>query len=236
MDIEEDLPTSDQMFRGRSRTNAKFIVESSLFTTKDRNDVVSMKQRRPILLVSSTSWTEDEKFSVLLDSMKLLDDMIEKGNDLSQTQAQAKNLRTKQLQQQSTKQEKKTNNNNNTENNSESAIEAMERLEHQIGDLQFLLVITGKGDLREFYEKKIEEMDLIHVTIKTMWLASEDYPRMLGSADLGISLHASSSGLDLPMKVVDMFGSRLPVCAIDFDWYELKSMCFIYFISCNFEI
>jgi len=81
-------------------------------------------------------------------------------------------------------------------------------------------VITGKGPLREHYLKEIANAALERVRISTAWLEADDYPRLLGAADLGISLHYSSSGLDLPMKVVDMFGCQLPVLSVRYQCIE----------------
>lgn len=82
------------------------------------------------------------------------------------------------------------------------------------------MIVTGKGPLKSKYMKNVERLQEGWEWVKciSIWLESEDYPILLGSADLGISLHSSSSQLDLPMKVVDMFGCGLPVCALDFAW------------------
>ncbi|XP_078096092.1 chitobiosyldiphosphodolichol beta-mannosyltransferase isoform X2 [Mustelus asterias] len=119
---------------------------------------------RPALLLSSTSWTEDEDFSILLKALEEYEGFITSGITLP----------------------------------------------------SLVCAITGKGPLQDFYNRLINKMNFKYVRICTLWLEAEDYPVLLGSGDLGVCLHKSTSGLDLPMKVVDMFGCCLPVCAIDF--------------------
>lgn len=63
---------------------------------------------------------------------------------------------------------------------------------------------------------KVKATNLRLFDIRSIWLKSDDYPKILGSFDLGVCLHYSSSGYDLPMKVVDMFAARLPVMAIEY--------------------
>ena len=82
-----------------------------------------------MLIVSSTSWTVDEDFSILLKAAQSYDKVADDTN------------------------------------------KALPKL---------LFVITGKGPLKEKYEKEISKMSMRHVRIITMWLAAEDYPLLLG--------------------------------------------------------
>ena len=76
--------------------------------------------------------------------------------------------------------------------------------------------MTGAGSERARWERRIAELGLARVQARTVWLDAEDYPRLLAAADLGVCLHRSASGVDLPMKIADMFGAGLPVCALDY--------------------
>lgn len=109
------------------------------------------RPRRPALVVSSTSWTPDEDFGVLLEAAGAYDRLVGAGG------------------------------------------------RPDLPDL--LVVVTGTGPSRARYERQMTRSSLEHVAFRTLWLEAADYPVLLGSADVGVSLHMSSSGLDLPMKV-----------------------------------
>ncbi|XP_020038046.2 chitobiosyldiphosphodolichol beta-mannosyltransferase isoform X1 [Castor canadensis] len=171
---ETPLDVQHTLFMKLGRTHSPFrtcsepldpAIERSAFTERDaRSGVVTRLFGRPALLVSSTSWTEDEDFSILLAALEKFEQLTLSGDSLP----------------------------------------------------SLVCVITGKGPLKEHYSRLIDSKCFQHVQVCTPWLEAEDYPLLLGSADLGVCLHKSSSGLDLPMKVVDMFGCCLPVCAVNF--------------------
>ncbi|OMH81927.1 Chitobiosyldiphosphodolichol beta-mannosyltransferase [Zancudomyces culisetae] len=149
----------------------KFSSFMSKQTESNGNSVMKFtgkNDNKTAILVSSTSWTKDEDFDILLDALKQYDLAVTNtGNDSSYP--------------------------------------------------NILVIITGKGPGKELFKKKVSLTELNKVHITTAWLPAEDYPKLLGCSDLGVSLHTSSSGLDLPMKVVDMFGCGLPVLAYNFD-------------------
>jgi len=68
----------------------------------------------------------------------------------------------------------------------------------------------------DLVERRFAGLPARRIQLRTRWLDPEDYPRVVGSADLGLCLHRSSSGVDIPMKVVDLFGAGVPVCALDY--------------------
>ncbi len=152
-----------------------------------------LRRDRPALVVSSTSWTPDEDFGILREALEIYE-------------ARAKEL-------------------------NHEGPQVLPKL---------LMVVTGKGDLRDEYMQSMEKLQRGWTWVRcvSLWLEPEDYPLLLGlpslniifavtdfvkgSADLGVSLHSSSSALDLPMKIVDMFGCGLPVCALKFKWCVLS--------------
>ncbi|KAF8446375.1 glycosyltransferase family 33 protein [Boletus edulis BED1] len=172
--LKDYLPISNTPYSTQFTTIAMSpsrTIQPSLYSLVNMPE---LRNDRVALLVSSTSWTPDEDFTILLDALKLY--------------------------------EKRASEVNRGESSNPGKLP------------RIWMVITGKGPLKAKYMADVDRLqeEWSYVRCSSLWLEAEDYPLLLGSADLGICLHSSSCALDLPMKVVDMFGCGLPVCALDF--------------------
>ena len=140
-------------------------TQETILTTTNTKGSYETRPGRPALVTSSTSWTPDEDFGLLLDALVLLEHKITSSSST----------------------------------------------------LRVMVVVTGKGPQKQMYEEKISQLALTAVAVKTVWLEPGDYPKLLACADVAVSLHTSTSGLDLPMKILDSYGCHVPVCAREFD-------------------
>jgi beta-1,4-mannosyltransferase len=101
-------------------------------------------------------------------------------------------------------------------------VEALQQLDVRIRDeerdFNVWLLVTGKGESRQRFEDHVAEAKLSpRVQVSTHYFQSFSvYAAMLSLFDAGLCVHRSSSGLDLPMKCVDMFGAGLPVFALEY--------------------
>lgn len=101
-------------------------------------------------------------------------------------------------------------------------LEALERAERHLaraGDVtapQLAVFLTGRGPLRATFEARAARRNFKAIAVKTIWLEPDDYPKLIGLADLGLCLHQSSSGLDLPMKLADLRGCGVPAAVYDY--------------------
>lgn len=133
-----------------------------------RTEVISRSDKnRTALLISSTSWTADEDFGLLLDSLIAVDESLVVYFD------------------------------DNLDSDESTTSCIFSRL---------LVVVTGKGPLKQSFEQRIADATAAgrlgrRVAVRTVWLEPHEYPILMSCADLGVCLHTSTSGLDLPMKV-----------------------------------
>jgi beta-1,4-mannosyltransferase len=81
---------------------------------------------------------------------------------------------------------------------------------------RLMVLITGRGPLREEFERRISRVAWRRVIPHTAFLDPADYRELLRVAHIGFSLHRSSSGVDLPMKIIDLFGARTPASVLDY--------------------
>lgn len=95
------------------------------------------------------------------------------------------------------------------------ALRRLERRPEETGATPVTVLLTGRGACRAAFERRLAAAELRRSRVATLWLSQDDYPLLLAAADVGLCLHRSASGVDLPMKVADMWGAGLPVWMLE---------------------
>jgi len=152
-----DRPLEEQLDGGEEMSRADLFKQLNI-------EPAGPDQEDPIIIVSSTSWSDDEDPTMLLKAGHQLDEWV--------------------------------------------SGEQKER--------ETIIFITGKGPNREAFEKEVARHPMSNVHFMTGWLSTETYRTLLRQADLGVCLHLSASGIDLPMKLADMMGAGLPVACFEY--------------------
>lgn len=166
----------------------------------------SQKRRNGLMIVGSTSWTEDDDYTVLINALQRLDHRLEhyakyavsphRGTVTSSNGGSGGGELGGQL----------------------ASTVAATASTASGAPLDVWVLITGKGETRSRFEDAVRAARLSrHVVVSTYYAQSYlEYSKLLAAADVGLCMHFSSSGLDLPMKAVDMMGVGLPVVALNF--------------------
>ena len=96
-------------------------------------------------------------------------------------------------------------------------LEALERTDRslskgsQAGRLSVLL--TGSGEFRAAFETRLSRRQFTHISVR---VAEVDLRAAIASADIGLCLHQSASGLDLPIVLSDLRAAGVPACVYDY--------------------
>lgn len=130
--------------------------QETFFTRLQGDDVVE-KENRPLLLLSSSSFTIDDDYETLLNALK--------------------------------------------------------QYEERNNAKKIVLVMSGHGPEKEYWQKKFEQTHFDHINVLFKWFEPAKYPLMVACADYGICMHKSTSGVDLPIKILDLQSCKIPVIA-----------------------
>jgi len=152
-----DRPLQEQIDSASQLNRAQWLARFSDGSQIDANEA--------LLLISSTSWSDDEDPTMLLNSARRLESYYD-------------------------------------------SIDAR--------GIQMMIVITGKGPNRRSFEEQVASSAFNHIAFRTGWFTVDEYRGLLNSADVGICLHLSASGIDLPMKLADMLGAALPTLCFNY--------------------